>query len=600
MKSARARRQHGVALLAMLAVIMLAATWFLVNQLNAESGGRSAVNRIRNAEVLNRAKLALIGYVAAQAAKGYPLGEDNPGALPCPEHAWYIDQPTKEGGAGPSVGVSNPGYGTANCSSIGRFPWRTIGTEKFVDTSNEPLWYVVGPTWRKTSTSTKTVINSNTAGDLTVDGEQIVALIIAPGPAMNAQAGTTTAGATCSARNQARSAPAGTMDPLDYLECYNTTTLQFSASGPSESFNDQVVQITATDLLPGIEAAIANRIEREIAPLITAVYSGNASWGNLTTLLPMGVTYDIPGSNANAYAGTPARQGLLPLSHAETTAGSGIACTPAAAPNYCEPNFVKWTATPAATATLSGLIVHASSSCSVATATTTTLNCTAYGWYFKGSAPTVSVSIAATASNAGAALRTFNTAVAMSGVDSSGRSASATLDTSGAARVTLTGNTASGNGTAVALTTCASWLSGFESWFDCWSYSFSVPIFVLADHANIHTLLDSTNDTGWFVRNEWHKLAYYAVAAAVAPGGTGTCVTSSTCLHITYHPDDGKQRAVLLLAGRTITGQDRTSSALSNWFEGANAGGVSPFELRSATLLTNRTFNDRIAVISTN
>ena len=264
-----ARRQRGVVLLAILAVIMLASAWLLVSQLNAGSGGVEAARKSQNAAVLQRAKLALIGYVAAQAAKGYPFEEDNPGALPCPEHAWYIAQPTKEGGAGPSIGVSNPGYGTANCSSIGRFPWRTIGTEKFVDTSNEPLWYVVGPTWRKTSTSTKTVINANIAGDLAVDGEQIVALIIAPGPAMNIQAGTTTAGATCSARNQARNAPAGTMDPLDYPECYNATTLQFSATGPSTSFNDQVVQITAADLLPGIEAAIANRIEREIAPFFT-------------------------------------------------------------------------------------------------------------------------------------------------------------------------------------------------------------------------------------------------------------------------------------------------------------------------------------------
>ena len=102
------------------------------------------------------------------------------------------------------------------------------------------------------------------------------------------------------------------------------------------------------------------------------------------------------------------------------------------------------------------------------------------------------------------------------------------------------------------------------------------------------------------MRNNWHQLAYYAVAAAVAPGGTGACVTSSTCLQVTYHPSNGKQRAVLILAGRALTGQNRTSSALSNWFEGANAGGISPFELRSATLSTNRTFNDRIAVISTN
>jgi len=175
------------------------------------------------------------------------------------------------------------------------------------------------------------------------------------------------------------------------------------------------------------------------------------------------------------------------------------------------------------------------------------------------------------------------------------------MDSTGAAQVTLAGTTAPGNGTTVALTTCGAWLSGFESWFNCWSYSFSVPIFLLADHPNIQTLLDSSNlTTGWFVRNQWHLLSYYAIAPAVGPGGAGSCVTSSTCLQVTYHPSDGKQRAVLVLAGRAITGQDRSSTTLSNWFEGANADGTSPFEVRSATLSTNRAFNDRIAVISTN
>jgi hypothetical protein len=321
----------------------------------------------------------------------------------------------------------------------------------------------------------------------------------------------------------------------------------------------------------------------------------------------MAVAFGIPGTNANAYAGTPAMQGLLPLSYAETAARSGIACTPTAAPNYCVPNFVKWTTTPTATATLSGgAIVHASSSCSVTTATTTTLDCTAYGYYLNGWAPpAASVSIAATASNAGAALRSFNTNIAITAIGSSatavnsGYTATGTMDSSGAARITLTGTSPNTNGTTVGVAFCG--FSAFlESFLDCYKYTFSVPIFVLADHANIHTLLDTTNDTGWFVRNEWHNLAYYAVAQAVAPGGTGSCVTSSTCLQVTYHPSNGKQRAVLLLAGRAITGQDRTSIALSNWFEGANAGGVSPFEARSATLLTNKTFNDRIAVLSTN
>src|SRR3989442_3335130 len=262
------RRQRGAALILLLAVLTLGGVWYLISGLHARSGDFTSANRAHNARVLNRAKQALIGYVAAQAAKGGLYPEDNPGALPCPEHSWYIDYPDKEGASGPSIGVASPGYGTANCSSIGRFPWRTIGTEKFLDARAEPLWYVVGPTWRKTSSSTKTTINSNTAGDLALDGQQAVALIIAPGAAINMQSATTPAGMSCTARNQSRSAPSSSINPLDYLECYDATTLQFSSSAASTAFNEQVVKITLGDVLPAIEAAVANRFERDIAAAI--------------------------------------------------------------------------------------------------------------------------------------------------------------------------------------------------------------------------------------------------------------------------------------------------------------------------------------------
>ena len=58
------------------------------------------------------------------------------------------------------------------------------------------------------------------------------------------------------------------------------------------------------------------------------------------------------------------------------------------------------------------------------------------------------------------------------------------------------------------------------------------------------------------------------------------------------------QRAVLILPGQALSGQNRASADLINWFEGSNVNGVSPFEMRSTTLVANRTFNDRIAVLS--
>ena len=156
MRRRTSTRQRGAALLVLLAILALGASWFLVSRLDALSASYSARDRQANAVVLNRAKQALIGYVAAQAGKGSPLAEDNPGALPCPEHPWYINRVSpddgQEGRAGPAIGISSPGSGTANCSSIGRYPWRTIGTEVLVDAAGEPLWFVVGPTWRPSET----------------------------------------------------------------------------------------------------------------------------------------------------------------------------------------------------------------------------------------------------------------------------------------------------------------------------------------------------------------------------------------------------------------------------------------------------------------
>src|SRR5436190_1259872 len=81
MKQIHLKRQRGAALLALLAVILLGASWFLVSQLNTESGVAAAIRKKRNADVLNQAKQALIGYIAHQATES----ENNPGAFPCPE-----------------------------------------------------------------------------------------------------------------------------------------------------------------------------------------------------------------------------------------------------------------------------------------------------------------------------------------------------------------------------------------------------------------------------------------------------------------------------------------------------------------------------------
>ncbi len=320
MKRGNPKREHGAALLALLAVIMLGASWFLVSQLNAESGAAAAARKTRNAEVMNRAKQALIGYVAAQAAKA---GENNPGSLPCPESPGDFDSTTgRQGLAGTNCGL-------LYTQKVGRFPWRTLGTEQLFDTAGESLWYVLSRNWG-VDIGARTTINSGTTGQLTLDGTSVVALIIAPGAALTVSA------AGCTAWNQVR-LTTGTPDWRNYLECENGTNpadAAFVSTGPSGSFNDQVVGITAAEVLGGIEAAIANRIEREIVPTLKDMYLGTA-WGlaGKERMFPFAATFADPSLSATSYHGVvtttptipPTTQGLLPFNYGE-------ACVPASEP----------------------------------------------------------------------------------------------------------------------------------------------------------------------------------------------------------------------------------------------------------------------------
>jgi len=290
-----ARRQQGVALIAMLAIIVMGAAWFTVRRLNAMSSDYTIANRTQNAAVLARAKQALMGYVAHQAAIS---GENNPGAFPCPE---------APGSFNSSAGTDGKTQ-TPSCAlpAVGRFPWRTIGSEQFVDAAGEPLWYVVASGWSKPGplATDTTTINSNCNdptsgltcwnGQLMVDGvpNAAVALIIAPGAPITVPAG------ACAAWAQTRpNAPPP--DLRNYLECENASSpadASFVTTGPNGSFNDQVIKITAAEILPLIEGAVADRFQQEFAPLMRTAHSGGGVWP-VTPALPFAATFrPSPGS----------------------------------------------------------------------------------------------------------------------------------------------------------------------------------------------------------------------------------------------------------------------------------------------------------------
>ncbi|HEX6157795.1 MAG TPA: hypothetical protein VFZ54_17350, partial [Burkholderiales bacterium] len=539
-------RQRGAALMAMLAVLILGAAWWAVTALSTPVD-RTASERLHNARILQEAKSALLGYVAHRAAM---TTENDPGRLPCPEAAG-------------NIGTANEGIASGNCTlpAIGRLPWRTLGLDKWRDVAGEPLWYVVSAGWAKPNAATNTVINSSSVGNLTLDATaDVVALIIAPGRPLQISAS-----AGCTARVQRRTTPSPAIDLRDYLECENATSpadAAFVSAGPADSFNDQVLAVTGAEMLPGIEAAVASRFERQLAPQIRTAYS-TGDWP-ANPALPFAATFANP--STSSFKGASATfGGLLPLSFSETVPGSGVACDPGIAGVRCDPTFVSWTG-----ASIGGASIL-SGSC---TTTATDINCD----YYRRCTPVLiifcdasnlSFTLTGTAANVGMALRQLNSAAAMTNVNAAGRTVSGVLENDGSATITLNGQaTASagvGFGGVLGNTLC-----GLLAGLLCKQESISVPIALIADHP----ILDSTDTTyNWFFRNNWHQVSYYVVAPDIAPSGPRAC--GASCLTVNFRNPSAGQRGLIVIAGRNLSGRNWPDAATTaaDWLEATNNTG---------------------------
>ena len=533
------RAQHGAALLAMLAVVVLMFAYFLTSRFQS-AAGVAAVQREHNAKVLNQAKQALIGWMALNAAQT----DNNPGRLPCPEGVNNIGSPS-EGIAAPTI-APPPTPPSPNCSVVGRLPWRTLGLDKLVDAAAEPLWYAVSPGWALQSSGTQLSINSDSLGAMVVDGQaapnQVVALIVAPGPAMTVQAAP-----GCPARAQSRGAPAPSIDPADYLECFNAGTPAFFTVGPATSFNDQVLTVTAGDLVPVLEAAISHRMQREIAPALRSVYA-SAAWGTSSgnPLYPFAARFDNPHPGTASYRGEDGRyRGLLPFNSSSPTCGGDPRCTT---------SFVSWNTGVAPTISIFNGLFVLPPSCTISAST---VQCT--GVFL--SVGTATLRMTARANNVAMAMRTLTpgnmtieTGLLGYGPPQPGNTASASFNASGSADLTM-------QAAAPGL------LGAFGIPLNV-MFRFTADLGVLADHP----LLDPTNPTtGWFVRNEWYRLVYYAVAPeSTADGLPAHGCNSTNCMRFN-DPGTRNIRALLVLAGRSMTNPTgRPNGTLTDYLEYQN------------------------------
>lgn len=578
------RGQRGAALIMFMVILFLGTSWYFLSALNAASSNVDLSRRQISSRVLAEAKQALLGYVATLAAS-----DKNPGRLPCPE---ALDAAT-------TLNPDDDGVAAAFCTlpAVGRLPWRTLGVSKLTDGYGEPLWYVVSPGFALPSVAGPLLINSNTPAQIIVDGASAaVALIIAPGPPMSVQSV-----AGCAARVQTRAVVLSSNIPLDhrdYLECENATSppdglfvtsspfayvIVNSKSVPVSTFNDQVAAITPADLWNLVEPVVAKRIETQIVPELVKSFNGDplatwksagvtptaataatpvfpyaVPWGNLAALPPC---FPAPCTSLLEGSSSPKTyQGLLPLfSHPS------------------DPAFIYWDLTQGVSVTKkSGTGSVNSFTCSVGIARELSCSITYTG------GPVVAVR--------GVARNVLNTfgRLDLSGVTGFSAPPSiteASIFNNAQVRMEINGplpDNSPSIGTRVV----------------------TVPIALFADHQ----LLDESNATyGWFVGNRWHQLIYYAVAEDNSPNGESySCVENQaplpppplpqSCLRLT--PADavgvGKQRAILILAGRSLSGTPRPNGTLIDFVDGENANGDTVF----AKLPANKTFNDRIVVLS--
>ena len=594
--------QRGLAMLALVALLVMGSLYWLMSGL-AQPANRTALKRAQNAKVLQDAKTALIGYVATQTATA---GQNDPGSLPCPEAPANVGNPAQEGIAA----------GNCTLPAVGRLPWRTLGIDKPLDAASEPLWYVVSPGWAKPNSGTNTVINSNTLGQITVDGIEAVAAIIAPGAPLNIAAS-----ANCVARNQARSVPSPAIDFRDYLDCHNATPadLTFTSSDPVGPFNDQVLAVTTVEILPVIEAAVASRFERELGPLIRSAYSNddsnnpNPAWNVTWPVLPFAAAFGDP--TTVDFKGTMGTyRGLLPFVHTykgcSCTPTGNCECSPVACttgPADCDPNFLIFQSP---NPTMSGSNIF-NSSCS---RSATQINCSYYARQplFGGGVDQPFTLSSITLSKVGGSLKTFQPEAPMPGVLLSARALKGFVNADSSATITLTGKVDSSTLTGGFLSNLLCSISGALSLtLGCKQGSITIPNTILVDHP----IVDASNmQYGWFVRNQWQQVSYYALAQEIAPDGSAACNspatgTSSDCLTVKYsHVDlgDDRVRGLIMIAGRRLNGQVAwPNGGFSDWFEGENADFSSAqaartYTMRDPSLAINRTFNDRIAVIDRN
>lgn len=201
---------------------------------------------------------------------------DGPGRLPCPAYGDIVPYST---GCNWEYALRLPEYASTGSGINFEFSDAYAGLDL-------QFWYSVSSDyrWYRGGMGGLPKLNSSVAGELTLDGDPVVAVIIAPGPALS---------------GQDRSAPEdsnNTYGAEEYLEDVNAgwstgVFVSGDASDPA-NFNDLVVGISRSDIMTPVTA----RVVKEIKTNLDSYHPGNSdsypvSGGDFDTAMSSAVAW---------------------------------------------------------------------------------------------------------------------------------------------------------------------------------------------------------------------------------------------------------------------------------------------------------------------
>ncbi len=151
-------RSSGAAIVIFVTLVLLAFTTILVSQVsvNQKKSGRMQ----NNSSVLEAANSAILGFALSQ-----PV----PGTLPCPDTT--------------GDGIENLTVGGCT-AQLGLLPNVTLGLDTLTDSTGTALWYAVETDYTTNAAGQR---NSSTPSSVTLNGQPVSHVVIAPGQALDGQ-----------------------------------------------------------------------------------------------------------------------------------------------------------------------------------------------------------------------------------------------------------------------------------------------------------------------------------------------------------------------------------------------------------------------------